>query len=525
MYIISINTIRYIKDERMVSLEKLAIANPWWSKGTGFALQDEKLRELLNPEGFRIKRTDPSLEPNKVYVIKGPRQTGKTSWLKLLVLNLLEKGTAHERDILYFSFDEVKSSTELSNMLNAFLDNPHSGRAYLLLDELQNVREFNSVLKNLYDNGRLANTATIITGSLAHMLYEPGRGSEGNVYYMRTTTFKTFAQSIMSDINADTGIGVNRINQLLGYNFSNEEAEKLLKLLGAETGLESGLEEVYNKAVALSPYILPLSKLFYIYLRTGGYPDSLNSYLKGLRSGHGPEYINPDIYTRTINYLKSDAATLAGKGIGDQALAAKVLDSVFKYVGVKVSYAKMSNEIGTNKVTFTNYIRRLENSFAFIILNGVGEDLEKKETKKLYFSDVLMHYSVGASVSGKPGAVFSEDTINSTQIGKLVEEAVICNIIQIKEEDQMRDYNTYIPFYHSNTGREIDFIYKRNDGSSIGIEVKYQNSTSPIGDIRRIRAVSDYMILSKDELNLRSGVLTLPVCIFLALIKKSAHNM
>jgi predicted AAA+ superfamily ATPase len=506
----------------MVSLERLATANPWWSKGVEFAYQDEKLANVLNAENFTVERREIDLKPNNVYVIKGPRLVGKTTWLKIFVKSLLEKQAAQKEDILYFSFDEVKSSRELSNMLNSFLGNPHSGRTYLLLDELQNVENFGSVLKNLYDTGKLRNVVTVITGSLAHTLYEPGRGSEGNVYYMRTATFNAFVQGMLHDV--ETRHGVNRLNQLLGYTFSNKEAESLLALLEEGIDIESDIKKIYAKANEAGPYIVPLNKLFYIYLRTGGYPDALNRYVRNLRGGK-PERIDNEIYARILNYLKTDAAMLAGKGAGDTAIATRVLDSVLGHVGMKVSYAKMAREMDANNVTFTRYISRLEDSFAFIILNGLDESLKKRETKKLYFSDVFMHYSIGAAESGKSGSVFSEESLNSTMIGSLVEEAAISNLMQIKEEDQMREYGTYLGFYHSQSGKEIDFIYVRNNGSAVGIEVKYQAGINLKSDLKRISAITEYIIMSRDEIGLYGQTAVVPACILLALVKKSPHNL
>jgi len=179
-----------------------------------------------------------------------------------------------------------------------------------------------------------------------------------------------------------------------------------------------------------------------------------------------------------------------------------------------------------NKATTINYLHRLENSFVFIELNGVKSfknELREISAKKFYFSDIFMHYSAGAAQTGKPGTEYTKELVNSSNVGMLVEEIVAGHLIRVKESDPMKLYGTYIKFYEGS--KEIDFIYKKDSGRSIGIEVKYQNEAS-IQDVKRVAGVDEYLLLTKSSgISIKSNTMVLPVCLFLALLSSSKHNL
>ncbi len=511
--------------DRMVRLEDIATMNPWWAKGAKFAYYDKDLAVFQDDKSMiQFERQIPKMDRGNVYMVKGPRRVGKTVWIKKLIKKLLEDGT-NPMDIFYYSMDNVGSSKELENLLHQFFYKPHSGTIYLFLDEIQSVEGWEFVIKGFYDSGALADAVTVVTGSISHMLNRetlPGRGVEGNTFLMRCLGFRDFCKALLSDIH--TEYGANRINKLIGYNFTNEEMEAMLALLDANSiNLEMPIHEIYRRVEELAKYAVPLRKMIEIYLRTGGYPASINSYLR--QEGAKPmNKIDYRIYEEIYNYAKNDAAMLAGKG-GSREYSNLVLRSTLEHLGMNISYSKLAKHVGMNVKTFIGYSQRLDDSYAFIRIRGIDEHMESLEVQKVYFGDVFMHYAAGAAISGEEPNAYSENLLNSISIGSIAEEVIASHLVMTKEVEPMRNYHTYLGFFHGKSNKEIDFVYKRYDGSYLGIEVKYQNFVSIKNDLNKVKAIKEYILLTKDELDVQEDAVAVPIYLFLALLEKSDHDL
>lgn len=109
----------------------------------------------------------PALADEEITVVIGPRQSGKTTLLGMLVHHLIQKGT-DVRSIHFANMDDVG--------LHAYLEDPDRvirfirdwrgddrERAYLFLDEIQRLEEAGLLLKRLYDRSR--NLKIIASGS------------------------------------------------------------------------------------------------------------------------------------------------------------------------------------------------------------------------------------------------------------------------------------------------------------------------------------------------------------------------
>jgi len=506
----------------MVSLNKVLELNKWWTKGGEFANEDYDLLSYRNSI-IKLQRKEllPLLKPGSIVIIKGPRRVGKTVAIKLTIEKLISEMRISPDDIFYFSFDETISQKEFENLLRDFLSKVHSGSTYIFLDEIQAVRGWQNTLLALANSGALADTAVLVTGSIAHFLGTetlPGRGTEGNIYYLRTSSFRDFVISVLNNFHSNT----SALSYLLGYNFSpSEPADMLETLSNTFVSLEEDLREAHKSYLAIQKYFIPLSKMFDLYLLSGGYPKSI-SYILDRSEPKPPSTFYEEIY----NYIKNDAATITSPVSGDPAKASKTISAVLDLVGNKISYSKIAQKMAMNKATTINYLHRLENSFVFIELNGVKSfknELREISAKKFYFSDIFMHYSAGAAQTGKPGSEYTKELVNSSNVGMLVEEIVAGHLIRVKESDPMKLYSTYIKFYEGS--REIDFIYKKDSGRSIGIEAKYQNEAS-IQDVKRVAGVDEYLLLTKSSgISIKNNTMVLPVCLFLALLSSSKHNL
>ena len=161
--------------------EHLRATNPWWLGKPGRVLPPYRrwpFNELL-------ERLESGVAP--AVVLRGARQVGKTTLQEQAIVHLLDKGVAARR-ILRVQFDEISSilrgvrdpilavsrwfeNRVLEQTLN---EAAHAGeRAYIFLDEVQNLRDWAPQIKALVD---LNTVSVVVTGSSA-LRIEEGRDS------------------------------------------------------------------------------------------------------------------------------------------------------------------------------------------------------------------------------------------------------------------------------------------------------------------------------------------------------------
>ena len=106
----------------MIDYSLLTLQNPWW-RNKGLIEEDAKVREFTASAVQYVphKVLDLKLVPGAVNIISGPRQTGKTTALKLLIRSLLEKSVPAEQ-ILYFNCDALESRKDIIDLVVGFFD-------------------------------------------------------------------------------------------------------------------------------------------------------------------------------------------------------------------------------------------------------------------------------------------------------------------------------------------------------------------------------------------------------------------
>ncbi len=157
--------------------------NPWW-EGEEMQVLPATRRHLVG--GMR-RRLDQGLAP--IVVLRGPRQVGKTTAQLHLIQDLLGEGVEPSR-ILRVQFDDLAEIAGFKRLKSPLLrivewfehavlgmslnSAAHQGRtAFLFLDEVQNLRGWDTQLKFLVD---LSTVSVVVTGSSA-LRIERGRDS------------------------------------------------------------------------------------------------------------------------------------------------------------------------------------------------------------------------------------------------------------------------------------------------------------------------------------------------------------
>ena len=90
----------------------------------------------------------------QIYTLRGPRQVGKTTMLKLMIKRLLDNPQISKEQVLYYSSDNIDSYKEIIELLETYfafingLPNPPE-RAFIFLDEITGIKQWQKGLNIL----------------------------------------------------------------------------------------------------------------------------------------------------------------------------------------------------------------------------------------------------------------------------------------------------------------------------------------------------------------------------------------
>jgi len=232
----------------------------WW-KGREYLNEDRDYALWLeNPIRWLppvVERME--LTPYSLHILLGPRQTGKTTAIKLIIRNLLEK-VKDTRAVFYFRCDLLRDYKELLEVLEAYLDYREEAgikTSYLFLDEITAPDEWFRAVKELIDSGRLKNDVIVLTGSTSMKIKKttelfPGRRGHGKDFILLPLSFREFIKVL------------------------NPELHKKLPLARS-------LHDVKRACLDALPHMKELNRMFELYLKIGGFPLALISWKRNGR--------------------------------------------------------------------------------------------------------------------------------------------------------------------------------------------------------------------------------------------------
>lgn len=499
----------------MVRISEIVSQNPWWKHGKEFTHFDTKLAEAKRQPVFFERKKIP-LEKGNIYVLRGPRQIGKTTYIKELINKLITRGT-NPNAILYLSADFFVSRRELRNAVDYFINkNIHANNLYIFIDEITSLEDWNLELKYFSDSGITQKTRTLVTGSCASTLKKksellPGRGLEGNEYHMSPLSFRDFvlktSDYIRNTIDREEfRDSLSKLQSILQRNnvMLNHSAKQLVKALHST-----------------APFKQELSYLFRLYLRCGGYPFAVNNYIS--KSQTDKLSIDPKLSEILMRDILGDLSKL-GK---QQTLTRQILKGISKRIGSRYSFSKLAEDIEATHVTVIDYLETLEESFILTVLYAFDfnkKTLKFKGSKKIVFRDPFIHHSIRSFLTGRDVNEVTEETLQNEELtAKIVEEVVSSHLITSLEIPMMKEPKTFMWFYYNTQGKEVDNIL-RVDESYHAIEVKYQGKVTT-SDIWKIPQCKEHIILTKEDLKTDGKVILAPVDMFLALLKKSNRTL
>lgn len=347
----------------VVSLEVLASQNRWW-KGKDNIAQDEDHRKWQAKKYKWVPNLIEEIEttPYSLHFLFGPRQVGKTTFLKLLVKKLLDSG-AKEESIFYFRCDELSDFKELSEVITGYLNmRKRLGikNSHILLDEITFPKEWYRSIKSLVDAGALKNDVLVLTGSTSLLVKReaetfPGRRGKGKDFTMLPLSFRNFIKV------ADAG---------------------LYSRLPSLKSLEE--DEIRRRTAVCLPFLDELNELFEKYMSCGGFPLSVESFLTG-------GVVERSVHEAYLAWLKNDVAKI-GRSV---EIARAVVKVLLTKTPSPISWESIAKEIEIKSPKTANaYVHLLNSLFVTLTLHHIDPSrgsINFGKNKKIHFLDPLFY--------------------------------------------------------------------------------------------------------------------------------------
>jgi uncharacterized protein len=403
-----------------------------------------------------LEKIKPWLGKEKILILKGARQVGKTYLLKEIKKDL----EARSKRVAYLFADDIDNKPVFKSLatVELYLEQYHNFPnefIYLMLDEFQVLDEVGLLLKNIFDKHK-DRIQLIVSGSSAleinrNLEYLTGRAIHFNVNRVNFKEYFDFSE---------------------GINTKRYELDKFKKLEVFYDTFKSKLE-------------LDLGQ----YLSYGGYPEVLTTQGAAEKEEVLKSIIKTYIDKDIINQLNVENVT------GFNSLI-KILAG---QVGQLVNSHELSNTANVSINTLKKYLDILAGTYIIDLVTPYFKNIRSEISKmpKVYLLDIairnylLRSFNIGADEQG--GVM--ENFVYNTLLTQYAKE--------------------YIHFYRTNGGAEIDFVIEDKNNKLTLCEVKYRNKISvPVimkNFAGRYNNVGKKLIVTKDVLKKVGEVYFVPV--------------
>jgi len=427
--------------------DDLIFQNPWWAKKESI-LSDEKVSSAM---GRAHKLLYDFEEGN--FLIVGPRQVGKTTYIKLLVKKLLDE--VNPRNVMYFACDLLKDHRDIVEVVRVFDSLAGEGEKHVFLDEVTFVDGWERAVKFLLDSPLLKDKHLYVTGSSSIGLKKerfPGRPIK--VKEFMPLSFRGFCGLF----------GSGELKRALG----KSELHRLRPRDAFKLGRE------------LMVFVDEVARLFNLYIQSGGYPKA---FFELMEEGG----IKEETYGACFDAAVFDVTKLGRS----EKTAASILQGVLRRYSSKFSLNSLAKEMEIEShLTVRDYLQIMEG--LYILKNYHQIELTKKavlyrKERKVYFTDPFLCQTFSRVLNFK------------LEQAQLVEGIV--------GEHLARSFGNV--YFHGGK-REVDFVV-----GDAGVELKWQGRTSS-SDFPRI-GLQEKILLSRRDLDYveERNLAILPAPIFL----------
>jgi predicted AAA+ superfamily ATPase len=386
---------------------------------------------------MRIKRKllKPSLDlqtSRKVTIIIGPRQSGKTTLLKMIRDTIKEQG--HKTlflDIDRFSdFERIATYENIVNTLK--LQGFKEGSQepfFLFLDEFQRYEDVSMVIKNIYDH--LENVKIYATGS--------------------------------SSLTVKKSIQESLAGRKLIYNLYPLDFEEFLEFQQDEEAIEMYRNSLSLEGKNLRPLLGKLLDYLETFMIFGGYPEVALTEGAGAKREILRSIFDLYIKKELVEYLKIEKVYPVKL----------IIEYLAVNNGQKVKYDELSSISGLSQKTVRQYLDILEETFLIQKIRPffTNKNKEMVKTPKIYFID--------------PGvANYFIKNFNRLELrndaGFLFENVIFSEVLKKGVE------SSELKFWGDKNQREVDLVVD-TPSCLTALEIKYKNKVKA-SDFSGLRA-------------------------------------
>ncbi len=457
-----------------VTLEFLSRYNPWWIDGTEI---DNDLK-IIEFEKSCIKYQHPvlkkfDLNQDVIYTLRGSRQIGKSTILKLLIRDLLRK-KSNPRNIFFFPGDYLRDYKELYSVLDLYIGScKKTERKYIFIDEISFVKDWTRTIKLLADEGKLKKCSVLLTGSLSIFVkgeneFMPGR--RGKVQYLDKILYPlSFGEYVK---------------------IVDKKIYEALKIDTEIVKLEN--KDIQEKTVfVFEKYHNRLKRLWLDYLFTGGYYINIEHFIKNKKLLTS----NCVLYLEAIkgDWLKLNR---------EEFVLKETMNGIIRHLGSTTSWLGLAKESSVQShLTMASSVELLEKLFVVKSLHNI--DLNQKlpnlrKEKKIFVLDPFNLLLFSAYIESREDYPTIYQNLRKDKMPEIVESVVNSHLLRYYK-------NSY--FYRSRN-TEVDFV-GQNKEKFFGYEVKYQNKISQ-DDFKSASLFDKFTLISKDRFIKSEAGLTIP---------------
>jgi len=520
--------------------------NPWWLDKKAI----DKDPRIVEWEASKFKwtpRLGDTFEWNLdvIYVLRGPRQVGKTTLMKLKIRDLLESGV-EARHIFYWPCDLVEGPERLVRIITSYQDFSRkdtvakdrgvgfkgwlSGpklddtkaeapidkttRLYIVLDEISSVKDWQKGIKSLYDAGRLRKCTLVLTGSHSIDLRkatETLARRRGEVDKLKDhlpdkillpTKFSEYVDTRSEKIQT----------MIRDWDLLKRPRRHALWSQIMKGDLPKEVEELQ----LLSKEV---QTLFKEYLLTGGVPKVVDSYVS---SGS----ISKDLYEDYVNLVLRDIARWNGREIVLRQVVRKLMEALG--TAISLNGLRQETDVSSHHTTGV-YLDFLKDSFVIDIIQKLDLDKDAsnvRDPRKSHFEDPFIFHALRSWALGRDPYREALNFLSEPEkVSKLVESVVANHLVRLLfsyNPSTLFDYSNQLFYWEGPSSRQLDFAV-RLVNKYLPVEVKYQNRISsddakPLIDFQKAGKSTNGLILTKDTLATKSSHLEVPVHLALLLI-------
>jgi len=419
------------------------------------------------------------------------------------------------RNIFYYTCDLIDNPKALAETISTYLSFAKPSlkrRAYLLLDEVSSVKDWQRAIKHLADTGKLVRTTSILTGSHTLDIKKASEKLPGRRGLVKDTLDKIMLPMKFAEYAETLSKDVKDSIQEQGMRSWNKRKQLLFSLLKGS---------IPDEIKELSFLSRELQELFLNYLITGGTARVANEYLK-----HNE--IPENVYKTYVDVVLGDLTRWDKRETYLRQITSRVLETLGNPVGWNT--LRQDTDIASHN-TVAEYIQTLVDSFVLIYLHRYDTSHQRpayQKEKKVHFHDPFFLHAMRAWTTGRePFESTLEFLKNPENVGILAEGIAADHLVRLAfllcEQKQLFAYENMVLYWRGKKDREVDFVMRECLPKCAAVEVKYQptiNRRDMFGaiDFMKVSGSSSAIILSKETLEVRRKITVLPIWLFLLII-------